>query len=232
MNGGKGFLARWSRRKRVAAATEEGAAPPPVASRQPTLGDHPGDSSAASSNRLSNLPSAQNESLFDLGALPSIESIAADTDIRGFLAQGVPTEVAREALRRAWVADPKVRDFVGLADYDWDFNAPGSMAGFGALEMSDDLRRIAAAIIRPAPAPEAPNGTVDGDVPSRAAVGERISAPIAVQGGPAEAEAPQRDVGSDHGPSLAAQVSLETEKSQLVVRRRHGGALPKLPASS
>jgi len=163
--------------------------------------------------------------LFDLATLPPIASIAADTDIRGFLAQGVPTEVAREALRRAWVADPKVRDFVGLADYDWDFNAPGSMAGFGALEMSDDLRRIAAAIIRPAPAPEASDGTVDGDVPARAAMGERISDLVTVQSGPADA--PRRDEGSNCGPRLAQEVSFETEKSQLVVRRRHGGALPK-----
>ena len=36
---------------------------------------------------------------------------------------------------------PKIRDFVGLADYDWDFNTPGAIAGFGPLEMSDEVRR-------------------------------------------------------------------------------------------
>src|SRR6202040_2459051 len=87
---------------------------------------------------------------FDPLSVPSIESITADTDIRGFLAPGVPPELTRAALRRAWAADPKIRDFVGLADYDWDFNAPGSMAGFGSLEMTDELRRMAARIVGPA----------------------------------------------------------------------------------
>ena len=84
--------------------------------------------------------------------MPPIESIAADTDIRCFLAPGVPPELTRAALRRAWATDPKIRDFVGLADYDWDFNAPGSMAGFGSLEMTDELRRMAARIVGPASA--------------------------------------------------------------------------------
>src|SRR6202030_2550882 len=80
---------------------------------------------------------------FDPLSLPPLESIAADTDIRGFLAPGVPSELARAALRRVWTADPKIRDFVGLADYDWDFNAPGAMAGFGPLEVTDEQRRVA-----------------------------------------------------------------------------------------
>jgi hypothetical protein len=49
--------------------------------------------------------------------------------------------LTRAALRRAWAADPQIRDFVGLADYDWDFNTPGAIAGFGSLEMTDELRR-------------------------------------------------------------------------------------------
>jgi hypothetical protein len=79
--------------------------------------------------------------------VPPIESIGADTDIRGFLAAGVPPDLTRAALRRAWAADPKIRDFVGPADYDWDFNAPGTMAGFGSLEMTDALRQVTAQII-------------------------------------------------------------------------------------
>ena len=74
-------------------------------------------------------------------------SITAATDIRAFLAPGVPAELTRAALRRAWSADPKIRDFVGLADYDWDYHAPGSMAGFGPLEMTDELRRQVARIV-------------------------------------------------------------------------------------
>src|SRR5205807_8695679 len=89
---------------------------------------------------------------FDPASLPAIESITGETDIRSFLAPGVPAELARAALRRVWAADPKIRNFVGLADYDWDFNAPGSMPGFGPLEMTEELRQVVARIIGPAPA--------------------------------------------------------------------------------
>ena len=70
---------------------------------------------------------------FDLASLPSLDSITAATDIRAFLAPGVPKELARAALRRAWSADPAIRDFVGLAENDWDFTDPTAMPGFGAL---------------------------------------------------------------------------------------------------
>src|SRR5205807_543978 len=88
---------------------------------------------------------------FDPASLPAIESITGETDIRSFLAPGVPAELTRAALRRVWAADPKIRNFVGLADYDWDFNASGSMAGFGPLEMTEELRQVVARIIAPAP---------------------------------------------------------------------------------
>ena len=53
----------------------------------------------------------------------------------------MPAELRLAALRRAWVADPKVRDFVGLNDYDFDFHTPGAIPGFGPLEMTDELRQ-------------------------------------------------------------------------------------------
>ena len=39
------------------------------------------------------------------------------------------------------VADPAIREFVGLADYDWDFKHRGAITGFGPLEMTEELRR-------------------------------------------------------------------------------------------
>ena len=43
-----------------------------------------------------------------------------------------PLELSRAALRRAWAADPAIRDFVGLAENAWDFTDPTAMPGFGA----------------------------------------------------------------------------------------------------
>src|SRR5215207_2247617 len=67
---------------------------------------------------------------FDPSSLPSLESIGADSDIRAFLAPAVPAELSRAALRRAWAADPAIREFVGLAENAWDFNVPGALHGF------------------------------------------------------------------------------------------------------
>ena len=64
--------------------------------------------------------------------------------------------MTRAALRRAWSGRPQIRDFVGLADYDWDFNTPGAIAGFGPLEMTDELRRQVAQMVGRSLAPEVP----------------------------------------------------------------------------
>jgi Protein of unknown function (DUF3306) len=73
------------------------------------------------------------ETPFDPASLPSIESIAADTDIMAFLRAGVPAELTRAALRRAWTRDPAIRDFIGIAESQWDFNDPNAIPGFGPM---------------------------------------------------------------------------------------------------
>ena len=48
-------------------------------------------------------------------------TITAETDIRAFLQKGVPAQLTRAALRRAWVADPNIRNFREIAENQWDF---------------------------------------------------------------------------------------------------------------
>jgi TorA maturation chaperone TorD len=74
---------------------------------------------------------------FDLASLPPLQSITAGTDIRSFLGSSVPAELTRAALRRAWVTDPAIRDFIGIAENQWDFNDPTAMPGFGPLRAED-----------------------------------------------------------------------------------------------
>jgi hypothetical protein len=83
------------------------------------------------------------KSLFDAANLPPIESIGAGSDIRPFLASGVPADLTRAALRRAWSTDLAIRDFIGLSENSWDFNARDSIPGFGALT-TDGPRRLLA----------------------------------------------------------------------------------------
>jgi Protein of unknown function (DUF3306) len=76
---------------------------------------------------------------FDVASLPPLHSIVADTDMQQFMHEAVPEEITRAALRSAWTADPTVRDFVGIAESQWDFNDQTSMPGFGPIEAADYL---------------------------------------------------------------------------------------------
>jgi hypothetical protein len=119
MSDTENFLARWSRLKR-----ESGVAESHVDEKPPT------DALPAAAVPAPDLPSPP---AFDPASLPPIESIVADSDIRPFLQACVPEELTRAALRNTWTADPAIRDFIGIADNQWDFNEPGAMPGFGPI---------------------------------------------------------------------------------------------------
>jgi hypothetical protein len=139
------FLSRWSRLKRQGGAQEDDRSSAAAASDSPA--DPP-----VSEGRTEKLPASPEPPSVDLSTLPPIESIGADTDIRAFLRPGVPVELTRGALRRAWSADPAIRDFVGLAENAWDFNVPASVPGFGPALPPDTARRLLAEALGQTPA--------------------------------------------------------------------------------
>jgi hypothetical protein len=140
----EGFLTRWARRKQAARTAESGPAP----AAQPALA--PADTAAAVRPPATDAQSKQThaDAPPDIAALPPIDSIEAASDIRAFLQTGVPDDLTRAALRRAWVADPAIRDFVGLAENAWDFTAPDGVPGFGPLAPAD-IARLAAHVFGP-----------------------------------------------------------------------------------
>jgi Protein of unknown function (DUF3306) len=85
---------------------------------------------------------------YDPASLPSIEAISVNTDIRGFLQSHVPAELTRAALRQAWANDPAIRNFVGIAENQWDFNDPNAIPGFGPLLESDNVANLLAQALR------------------------------------------------------------------------------------
>jgi hypothetical protein len=91
--------------------------------------------------------------------------------VSAFLRPGVPADLTQAALRRAWVTDPAIRDFVGIAENSWDFNAPGGVPGFEPLRAIDDVQRLAALVLggRPTTASEAPPAEEAQKVPEQAA---------------------------------------------------------------
>jgi hypothetical protein len=143
---------------------------------------------------------------FDPTSLPSIESIVADSDIRQFLQAQVPEELTRAALRSAWTADPAIRDFVGIAENQWDFNDHAAMAGFGPLDATSYLVAQALGSLNPF------SGTSETSTLEQAALPS--GKPPCIE--PAEDDlrpAPETT-------SVEASLGLPAPRS-------HGGALPK-----
>ena len=136
------FLARWARLKREAA--ESRANPVPEESKQPPAEESLSEAQAAPSGQELRAELEKN--------LPPIETIDSATDVRAFLKEGVPADLTRAALRRAWSADPAIRDFVGLSENAWDFNAPDGVPGFGSF--SPDLARQAVSHLLDADRPD------------------------------------------------------------------------------
>jgi hypothetical protein len=87
---------------------------------------------------------ATTEERFDVAGLPSIDAISANTNVGGFLQDHVPAVLTRAALRQAWASDPAIRDFVGIADNQWDFNDPNAMSGFGPSQAQDSAPALLA----------------------------------------------------------------------------------------
>ena len=198
------FLARWSRRKR-----ESQAEPAKPVGAQP-------------------MPPSQikdDESEVDLSSLPSIDEINAVTDITAFLSKGIPQELSRAALRRAWAADPAIRDFVGLAENAWDFNDPTAMPGFGPLDCSSEelaalVDRIVGGVREAVRSlPEASIETADSSAQLHQADATGVSDVVEP---PVEAEHPAIPAAAQ--PTVADR---SADFAEPVRPRVHGGALPR-----
>lgn len=214
------FLLRWSRRKLGVADPDDhldASAPPPSSEARGAESAPPAEAP----------PEAA--SAFDPKSLPPVESIDATTDIRAFLAPRVPIELTRAALRRAWTSDPAIRDFVGIAENQWDFTKPDSVPGFGSLEFGEELRGMVARLFgemsesRQNPAQR--SGTSEG---TQQAKFDAAAADAPTQVGfatPSLTAPPPQPRGDSEGDAAAQNDSGADERG--LTSRRHGGALPK-----
>ena len=232
----EGFLQRWSRKKidaeqkkPDAPEPDEAAAPEPAGPAVPAGGAVP--------------PAVATNSEFDLSSLPSLESITAGTDIRAFLNPGIPTDLTRAALRRAWTTDAAIRDFVGLAENAWDFNDPTAMPGFGPLDPGYDIKRAVAQMFgeleKPtgdATAEEQPATAQPAHLPEKHALSgaseatPRVKAnvesdPSAIRDD--EAQSPAGDFVHSNNNTASHKSNDQTATVEHMPRRNHGGALPQ-----
>ena len=209
------FLSRWSRQKK--------------ADRQKPITQAPAK------------PEAEPE--VDPSTLPGIDELTAESDISAFLRKGVPEALKNLALRRMWSLDPEIRNFIEVAENQFDFHAPGGIPGLyqELVEGSDVSVWLAQA-----------TQSVVGDVSSTGTLAEtaidtdenEASKPVALQqenskvaslvhAGASDDDASTRETAA---PLAAPVISEAVEKPNLIsinvdhgrppARRRHGGALP------
>lgn len=156
----------------------------------------------------------------NLANLPSIESLTSESDMSVFLQSGVPTDIVRAALHSAWRVDPAIRDFVGIAESQWDFNDPAAMPGFGPLDPTEQAQSVARRSATPTPTsaevfletPQDRNPQRAGQLDTVWLSGEPSPEGV-VYVGPADRETPSNLVATDtQAPGAPG---------------RHGSALPK-----
>jgi uncharacterized protein DUF3306 len=216
MSDPENFISRWSRRKHEAAAED-------AQQKQTDASEVHAPASDQQTEADSGEPAASPPG-FDISSLPSIESIDAGTDITVFMQPGVPAAMRHAALRRAWSADPAIRDFMGPTENYWDAAGPDGIPGFGDLDPNLDVQRLVSELFGEAPRQDASSesGTdrvADSSVPQiqdarAAATPQQVALPPA-------ASLPQRSE------NAAAQTESSEPAPEKKISRRHGGAIPK-----
>jgi hypothetical protein len=221
----KGFLARWSARKREA-AKDEVAKGEGEAKQVPT--DPP--SHQAPSAEMAD----STEQPLDLASLPKLEELTADTDMTVFFRKGVPESIRNAALRKSWALDPAIRDYVSPAlDYAYDWNTPGGVPGAGELAPGTDVVRMVAQVMgwtepqRPSE-PEAgragePSAAQTDDMrqPDASPPSVRLSAAAPPEQSAMDPSATGEGVAQDEESSTSRDFASQQAP------RRHGSARPK-----
>jgi hypothetical protein len=223
------FLSRWARRKHEAAG--ETKLLPEDKTKQAVQPETPGlekPQAALTQDKPSDEP------LFDLSKLPSLDSIGPGTDLRVFMQPGVPASLSRAALRRAWSADPAIRDFVGLSENSWDFTKPESISGFGPLLPIDDVKRMLSRVLGADDEPQAKELTQPAALRHEDSETKQTLDVQQVATGEEELDTENSvDERADNSTPRCTQndLALQQESSaerhvSAPIKRRHGGALP------
>ena len=141
----------------------------------------------------------------------------------------------------------QIRDFVGIAENQWDFTAADAMPGFGPLGPLDDVRRMVARVIGGmGEEPERPEASAviasaenaPDNAPNLAAGGESLAPGSAELGAPrdeiAVAEAPPAPTALPAAGVQCSEAASAPHKDEPDAvgsgapdARSHGGALPQ-----
>jgi len=229
---GEGFLAGWSRRKRAAAQAESEAAQEILVEEGiAPVADDPVDAE----------PEITEE---ELAALPKLEEITGETDLRPFQKRGVPEALRKAAMRKVWLSSSLIRDHDDPAvDYAWDWNSPEGVPGAGGVIGQDKVSKMLDDLVNKDTAKDAPATEAGvGSGASEAGDVEETERAAPVEGDGAEAS------DSPAEPALASEAHRLSEPGQAADKpavetgeagapqeengdgvlppRRHGSAIP------
>jgi hypothetical protein len=211
------FLARWSRRK-LGPADKQVPEQPPAAANAPPIESAPP------------APKADAQE-FDISTLPSLDSIGAKSDIRAFLQAGVPSALRHAALRRAWSADPAIRDYIGPNENFWEGAGPGGVPGFGDLGADVDIKKLVAEVF--GQAEQEPRGATELVPPTEQSTRADVSSSIAPTASEVAQGKSQPSAAQDSDPLLQRDENIASHNDDVQQGatssrpRRHGGAMPE-----
>jgi hypothetical protein len=211
------FLNRWSRRKRGDDADQSRLKDSVEPANDQTA------SPAGPARQIRSKGDTETPPAFDVTKLPPIESIDAGTDISAFLKKGVPSALRHAALRRAWSADPAIRDFMGPTENYWDAVGPDGIPGFGELDPGIDVERMVSELFGETPREERQAGSGNSVTTPEASAENLKNAQDRDQGVPAETQPP----GPQPTENGAAQKNTTPSEPLQKITRRHGGAMPE-----
>jgi hypothetical protein len=228
-DGNDNIFARWSRRKQAVRQQEA-----PAASEEECALEATAEMQVEPADRQ---PVAEE---LDAGEpLPDLEDLTAESDLSAFLRNDVPNALKSAALRKMWSLDPVIRDYIGPSEYAWDFNQPGSMAGFGPLDASKSAVEFLSTMSgmraglaqagapQEAPPPLSPQQITDVAPKQEASASAdsrddaaSLAEPVATAPTPANSESLLPVLKEVAGEPADSELPLQTP-------RRHGSAMPR-----
>src|SRR6185437_797908 len=219
MNDPDNFLSRWSRRKSETGAHAERA-------EKTESGEPPDDDTRSLTDNQNSTPAATE---VNVSQLPPIDSIGAKTDISSFLQPGVPDALRHAALRRAWAADPAIREFMGLTENYWDAAGPDGVPGFGDLDPDFDVKRMVSELFGDKPREDTKTEAQGVQPVAPASSGETLqSRAEGAQAGLTKLPTPPAQTIIPHrSKNDAPQQRQDEPQSRQKFGRRHGGAMPQ-----
>lgn len=200
------FLGRWSRNKRAQPTEDVVAQPDPAPFEMP----------------VEDLLSEE-----DIAALPALEDLTPDTDIRVFLQKGVPQALRNAAMRRKWMLVPGIRDHKDPAvDYAWDWNTPGGVPGDGVAPSPERAAQMLRDLFPPRQeAPIAEEDAVKTAAENQAS--PQVTDSIEIVADPSAGLPVVEDTDKSSTATVSPTEVSEPEIEPPLTRRRHGGALPQ-----